>query len=315
MKFNQLTLKTQQPDWRTQMPVFTCLPPAIEKRHAAAKKLADQLKLGDLRTAEFEHGLVMAGERGDITVFHASGAVLARNAAASANQRDELRHWPGLAPMVAGQDIVFEADAAKRLGARMSDMLRPLELLGREAQAPVIQLDQVAQLDGKGKEIKRGAGQASVSFGYRVEGVRAQGAGAKTVAFAEPDALAGMLHAWRELGHATTVRLPALEEALGVGFLQDPELERHAAAGHAITVTHLELVYLALPAFMRQSHLFPALQIEGEVSKGKLGESFFFGRYHHAVSPKAYTEAGLYGSCLASNADGIVPLPDKAVRG
>lgn len=315
MKFEQLSLQTRLPDWRAQMPVFTCQPPAVEKRLAAARRLAEQLKLGDLRSAEFEHGLVMAGERGDVTVFHASGAVLLRNASAGANARDELRDWPGLAPAAAGQDIVLNADAAKRLGSRMSEMLRPLDLLGREALPPQIQLDQVAQLDAKGREIKRGVGQASVSFGYRVEGVPAQGAGAKTVAFAEPDTVAGVLHAWRELGNATAVRMPGLEEALAVGLLQDPELERHAAAGHKISVTKLELVYLSLPAFMRQSHLFPALQIEGEVSKGRLGDAFFFGRYHHAVPATGYAAAGLYGACLAGNADGIVPLPDKAVRG
>ena len=95
--------------------------------------------------------------------------------------------------------------------------------------------------------------------------------------------------------------------ALAVALLQDPELDRHAEAGHAIDITRIELVYLALPAFMRQSHLVPAIQVEGEVAKGKLGEAFNFARFHPVVPPEDYAKAGLNGQYLTVNPDGIAP--------
>lgn len=73
-----------------------------------------------------------------------------------------------------------------------------------------------------------------------------------------------------------------------MALLQDPQLDRHAEAGHAIEITRMELVYLPLPAFMRQSHLFPAIQLEDELAKGSLGDAFSVARLHHAVPPATY---------------------------
>ena len=69
-----------------------------------------------------------------------------------------------------------------------------------------------------------------------------------------------------------------------------------------------------MPAFVRQSHLFPAFQVEGTVSEGKLGISFQFARFHHAVPPRNYAAADLYGPYLTVNPDGISPadVPAKA---
>ena len=314
MKFNQLTMKTKLPDWRASMPVFAMAEPPLQARRAAARKLGDTLKLGDLRAVDMEHGQVLGSPRGDITVFHASGALWARDATATADAKDELRDWPGLAAPAAGADYALSPDAAKRLSAMVTDLLRPLDLLGREAGPATVQLEQVSLLDAKGKELKRGAGQATVKYGYAVEGVAARGAGAKTMVFAEPGGptgaaarMAGVFHAWRPLSAAVAVKLPSLEAALAVALLQDPELDRHAEAGHKVEITKLELVYLALPAFMRQSHLFPAIQVEGEVAKGRLGEGFRFARFHHVVPPEAYAEAGLHGPYLTVNPDGIAP--------
>ena len=186
-------------------------------------------------------------------------------------------------------------------------------MLGKEHASATVQLLQVAHLDNQGNEIEYGAGKATVKFGYAVEGRRVQGAGAKTLAFAVPRPSAtyifGIFHAWRNLGQATTVKLPSIEKALGVGLLSDPELNLYHQAGHELRITRLELVYLALPAFMRQSHLFPAFQVEGQVSEGKNGIGFNFARFHHAAPPSAYNAAGLVGPYLTINPDGIKPLP------
>ena len=323
MKFQQLALKTELPKWRASMPVFAMAPAPVKQRHAVARKMADHLQLGELRAVELEHGLMLASKRGDITVFHASGAMWARDATANADANDELRDWPDLVSSTTGSadgGLTLSADAAKRLISMTDDLLGSFDLLSREAGPASVQLEQVGLLDAKGNELKRGAGQATVKYGYSIEGIAARGAGAKTLAFAEPGGasgsasrLAGVFHAWRPLGEAVEIKMPTLEASFDVALLHDPELERYAQAGHAITITRLELVYLALPAFMRQSHLFPVFQVEGEVAKGKLGEAFNFGRFHHVVSPKDYEAAGVYGPYLSMNPDGISPRAGRGV--
>jgi hypothetical protein len=175
-----------------------------------------------------------------------------------------------------------------------------------------VTLDQVAKLDAKGKEVAFGAGQATVKLSYAVESFAVAGAGAKSLVFADPGSsgqarLTGAFHSWRTLGTARAVKVPPIEQALGVGLLTDPELDLYRKAGHRIRVRRIDFVYLALPAFMRQSHLFPVFQVEGSVSEGKRGVGFNFARYHHAVPPKAYAAADLYGPYLSANPDGIAP--------
>lgn len=321
IKLNNLEIKARLPALPAAVPVFALDAPTFEERRASIGRLAEQLKLGTLRQVDLDHGSVLASSHGDITCFHASGAVWARDATATKGAVNELRKWEGQVETTGtdGQRVGLNADASRKLLAQARELLQPLGLLGKEVASESVQLDQVAQLDAKGKELAHGAGQATVKFQYAVGGVPVRGAGAKTLAFAEPDAaqarIAGVFHAWRLPGKGTEIKLPVLEEALGVGLLTDPELDRYSAAGHKILITRLEFVYLALPAFVRQSHLFPAFQIEGVVSEGKLGISFHFGRYHHVLPPKVYAAAKLYGPYLSTNPDGIKPAGTRNLAG
>jgi hypothetical protein len=314
IKLDSLEIKTKLPELPASVPVHALLVPSMDERRTAMGRLGEQLKLGTLRAVELDHGVVLASERGDITCFHASGAVWARDATVAKGATNEFRKWEGQTTESTpdGARMVLNADAAKKLIGQARELLQPLGLPGREVASSTVQLDQVAQLDAKGKQVARGAGPGVVKFQYAVDNVPVRGAGAKTLAFVEPEdgaaRFAGVFHAWRPLGKDSTVKLPPVEAALAVGLLGDPELDRHAAAGHRIQITRLEFVYLALPAFMRQTHLFPAFQVEGFVSEGKLGIGFHFGRFHHAAPPKAYANAQLYGSYLSSNPDGITPL-------
>jgi hypothetical protein len=211
-----------------------------------------------------------------------------------------------------GQRVRLNRNAAGQLIGQARELLEATGLIGREAlSGESVALDQVARLDAKGKEIAFGAGQATVRLSYAVEGLPVAGAGGKSLVFADPGGsqarITGAFHAWRNLRGARTVKLPPVEQALAVGLLSDPELELYGKAGHTIRVTRLDLAYLALPAFLRQSHLFPAFQVEGTVSKGKRGAGFNFARYHHAAPPKAYAAADLYGPYLSANPDGIAP--------
>lgn len=319
IKITDIEFKAKLPALPSSLPVFALDAPSFEERRASIAQLSDRMKLGTLRPVELEHGTVMAGKQGDVTFFHASGAVWARNATVGRGATDEMRKWDGLVETKTdGQRMALNDDMSKRLITQARELLGPLGL-GKEVASESVQLDQVAQLDAKGKEVAHGAGQATVKFGYAVGGVPVRGAGAKSLAFAEPESsevrFGGAFHAWRPTGKDSTLKLAGVEEALGVALLKDPELDRYSAAGHKIVITQLDFVYLALPAFMRQSHLFPAFQVEGTVSEGKLGISFHFARFHHAAAPKAYAAADLYGPYLTVNPDGISP-PDvrKSVR-
>jgi hypothetical protein len=319
LKLDDLELKTPLPKLPPSLPVFALAAPSLEERRAPINRLGEHLQLGALRAVELGHGTVLASERGDITHFHASGALWARDATAAQGAGNEFRKWDGLSTAgTDGQRVALNADASRKLVAQAKELLQPLGLLGNEAASASVQLDQVAQLDAKGNELEHGAGQATVKFQYDVGGVPVRGAGAKTLAFAEPSQglarFAGIFHAWRPLGRDSALKLPAVEEALGVGVLTDPELARYRAAGHRIQITQLDFVYLALPAFLRQSHLFPAFQVEGIVSEGKLGISFHFARFHHAAPPRAYAAADLYGPYLSTNPDGISAPDAKKTR-
>jgi len=312
LKMSDLELSTRSPNLPTSINVFALSAPSLRDRGAAIDRLRDYLKLGELRGTEFDHAAVMANGRGDIQYFHASGALLARDATAEREQANELRKWEGVHDSnTGGNRVTLTPDASKRLIAQAQELLEPIGLLGTERASAAVQLLQVAQLDGKGREIAHGAGRATVKFTYEVQGVPVRGAGAKTLAFADPAAgaprITGVFHAWRTLGAPTPVKLPPLEQALGVGLLGDPELELYHRAGHTIRITRLDFAYLALPAFMRQSHLFPVFQIEGKVSEGARGIGFGFARFHHAAPPSAYAAAGLAGSHLTLNPDGITP--------
>jgi len=316
LTLTNLDIKTKLPSIPASLPIFSLTAPTFDDRKAAIARLGERMKLGSLRTVELEHARILASERGDIHFFHASGGLWARDATASQGATNEMRKWDGLVDTKTdGQRVVLNPDASKRLIAQADELLRPLGLIGKELVSQTVQLDQVAQLDAKGKEITHGAGPATIKFQYGVEGLPVRGAGAKTLVFAEPGTsqarVSGIFHTWRTPGEKASVSMRPLEEALTVGLLMDPELDEYAGAGHRVQVTRLELVYLALPAFMRQTHLFPAFQVEGIVSEGPKGISFHFGRFHHAAPPQAYAAANAYGPYLTINPDGISPKQAK----
>lgn len=314
LKIGDLDFKAKPPRLPASVPVFELHAPSLEERREGLAQLADHLKLGNLRAVNVDHGTILAGERGEIEYFHASGAVWARDATAVQAGGNELRKWGGLKKAkTGGNRMSLNVDASRRLIGQARELLEATGLIGKEVASEAIQLDQVARLNAKGQEVAHGAGQATVKFLYAVEGVPVFGAGAKTLAFAEPAGMAGAFHAWRRIGRSTPVKLGSVEAGLALGLLTDPELDRYHAAGHKIQITRIDFGYLALPAFMRQSHLFPAFQIEGTVSKGKRGDGFAFGRFHHAAAPKAYAAADVYGPYLSMNPDGIAPR-SKAVK-
>jgi hypothetical protein len=187
LTLTNLDIKTKLPSIPASLPIFSLTAPTFDDRKAAIARLGERMKLGSLRTVELEHARILASERGDIHFFHASGGLWARDATASQGATNEMRKWDGLVDTKTdGQRVVLNPDASKRLIAQADELLRPLGLIGKELVSQTVQLDQVAQLDAKGKEITHGAGPATIKFQYGVEGLPVRGAGAKTLVFAEP---------------------------------------------------------------------------------------------------------------------------------
>jgi len=314
LTLKDLDLKVSLPKLPPSVPVFELSAPSLDERRPGLEQLSKHLGLGDLRAIQLDHALMMAGERGEIEYFYASGGVWARDAAAAQESPGELRRWDDIHESENGKERRFTLgpDTQSRLISQARELLQGTGLIGKEVDSETVELDQVAHLDGKGQELERGPGQATVKFSYAAEGIPVGGPGAKTLMFAEPEngnvRFTGAFHAWRTLGTGHPVKLPPAEKALAVGLLIDPELVAYRAAGHKIRITRLDLRYLALPAFMRQSHLFPAFQIEGDVSDGKKGSGFRFARFHHAAPPAAYAAASVYGPYLNVNPDGIAPV-------
>lgn len=97
VRLNNLAIKATLPELPKTLPVHALEAPSCgDSRRAGIKRLAEQMKLGALREIEFDHGLVMASERGDITHFRASGGLWARDATAGLGAKNEMRHWDGL---------------------------------------------------------------------------------------------------------------------------------------------------------------------------------------------------------------------------
>jgi hypothetical protein len=115
LKIDDLGLE-RFPSLPEELPIFELSAPPFADRRTGIARLSEFLRLGDLRAVEMDHGLVLAGERGEIEYFHASGAVWARDAPRR-EQRDELPQVGGHKEVKGGKGPA-EADAAGQLLAQ-----------------------------------------------------------------------------------------------------------------------------------------------------------------------------------------------------
>jgi hypothetical protein len=296
--------KVRLPEPPKSLPLYETTAPTLKERSRAMEVIGQQLGLNELRPVELPHSVVYASKRGEVEFFPASGGLWARNAELGDRYDNELRDWPGLVESRGGDTVLVRApDYGKRLLEQARSLFADAGLVSDAMTVGAIELDQVAELDEKGKELKRGAGTATARFAYALEGTPIFGAGAKTLAFLEPDRdqtiVTGMFHAWRPVTGKIGLTMTAVQDALGVGLLQDPELVEHHERGYRLEIRHLEFGYMALPATVRQTYLFPAFEVEGRAfhPDGE-GDEFFFGRIHHAASPEQYAKAGAFADYL-----------------
>ena len=91
LTLKDIDLKADLPDLPPTLPVFEVSAPTLEERRPGLERLRDHFQLGDLRSIQLDHALIMAGERGEIEYFYASGGVWARDATATRGETNELR--------------------------------------------------------------------------------------------------------------------------------------------------------------------------------------------------------------------------------
>lgn len=301
LSIDDLDLRIDLPEIPDSVTVPILEPVSLSDRRRSIDVLAERLSLGELERAQLTDSIVFASKRGEIEYFPASGAIWARDAAAELEHDNELRKWEGLERVDSGGNEILRPDreTAGMLTRAASEMLEQAGLVEREQGRPRITVDQVAELDERGEVIRSGAGSATISYDYTIDGLPVFGAGAKTQIFADPGRrgvqITGGFHSWRKAVDSRDVVTGGIKSALSVGVLRDPELLLYHERGGRIEVTHLEFGYLALPAMVQQRSLMPSFQIEGRVhlSDSKM-EYFEFARYHHAASTDEYAAVGLF---------------------
>jgi hypothetical protein len=305
LRIDDLKIKGALPELPRSMPLPTLRIPTFEERRWSIETISHRLGMGKMSLAEVPHGFIFSSPKSEVEFFRASGAIWASDTTADEKFKNEARPWRNLRETGRGRDKAFTLDRKQstKLTDSSLELLKESGLLRDEATRPTIKLDQWAHLDEKGKEIKRGAGTATVKLGYKVEGIAAIGPGAKTILFAEPEygtaKITGLFHAWRDITGARELKMQSVESALRVGLLQDPELISYHKQGNKVEISRISLGYCALPAFLHQSHLFPAFEVEGIVhNREEKSRSFRFGKYYHAAGPRQYAKAEVVASYL-----------------
>lgn len=305
LTLDDIDWKVRLPEPPKSLPLYETTAPSLKDRSRAMEVIGEQLGLQELRPVELPHSVVHASRRGEVEFFPASGGLWARNAELGDRYDNELRDWPGLVESHGRGDpaLTLSPDSSKQLLEQARSLFADSGLLSDAMAAGAVELDQVAELDEKGNELRRGAGTATARFAYALDGVRVFGAGAKSLAYLEPErgqaVMTGMFHVWRPISNKIGLTMTPVQDALGVGLLQDPELVEYHKRGYRLEISHLEFGYMALPAPVRQTYLFPVFEVEGRASHpDRKGDEFFFGRYHHAASPEQYGKAGVFADYL-----------------
>jgi hypothetical protein len=301
LTIDDLDLRIDLPEIPDSVAVPILEPVSLDERRRAIDAFSARLSLRRLEMAQLTDSIVFASERGEIEYFPASGAIWARDATAELEHENELRKWAGLERVESGGNEILRPDreTAAMLIRTASEMLDEAGLIEEEQGSPRITLDQVAELDERGKVIRSGAGSATITYDYTMGGLPVFGAGAKTQIFADPGRrgpqITGGFHSWRKAVDSHDVVIGGIKAALSAGVLRDPELVLYHEKGGRIEVTHLEFGYLALPAMVQQRSLMPSFQIEGRVHvRDSKMEYFEFARYQHAASTDEYAAVGLF---------------------
>lgn len=284
LSMQDITWRVEPPDIPDKLPVAVLATPAYEERLHAVRTLHERFRLGDTIELDLPTGIAHASQRGEVQYFSASGAVRARDARLTP---DERREWTDVTE-VDGRFVLGE-DLGAALFQDAGELLRAARLLPDGLGDVDVVLDQWARHDESGAEIDRWPGRAVVRAPYSLDGFPFIGAGAKTRLAYEPvdghPVLARIFHVHRPVTDVHTVHTGGTEPALS-RLLGDPFLTERHDHGVEIAVTGVEVGLLTLPAVVPQRVAVPALAVTGML------EDEPFARYYHAISAKALRGAG-----------------------
>lgn len=309
LKLDDLIISAELPDIRKEMPVFKVRGASLEERQGAIDVLGGSLDLGKLSAIEIGDSLHFFSKTGEVQFYRPSGGIWARNTAMDEAFDSEMRPWKTEA-MADDEDeairtLVLPRSISKELVEQTQAIMEKAGLSSKHAFLAGVELEQIAELDEKGRQVGQFAGEASVRFLYRLEDVAVDGAGAKSYFYFNPGdggpLMVGAFHAWRDTVDARPVSMRPSEAALDVALAKDEELGLYHERGHRIELTAVDLVYYTLPVFEFQELVFPALRVVGsvfeELERGN--EGFEFARFFHATPAEEYARSDLFADYLA----------------
>lgn len=305
LTMDQIKFDTRIPDMPGRVPVVRVKTPCLHEREGNLKRLSDRMQLGEVTRVDTRYGVTLASKRGEVEFFADSGGMWTADVAALEAGENEMRKWDGLERVRDGSgNPVFTL--GRDQAAKAQEIAREMVEIGgfdmTHAGKPQLSMVQVAEFSEKGETLQEGAGEATISFGYALEGLPVLGAGAKAQVDLLPGARGDMtvataFHVWRAPEGSIAMNLGSSEAILDAGLLRDPELEAAVAKEGRITIQEMEFGLMSLSAVHKQGVLFPILRVAGRVDLPK-EEHFFFGSYLPAATPEAYAKIGVGGDYL-----------------
>ncbi len=311
IKLKDIDITAKIPEINSVMATFEAKGPSIEERKKTIDLFREVLDLGKMFPVDIQDSLHFVSEKGEIQFYKPSGALWINNSILDDKYSDERRDWKVVKTKdredPTNTSLILVESEQKNLVEQATELFEKANILSKEAYFSEVELDQVAQLDNKGNEIDRFAGEANVKFLYKLDDIQVDGPGAKSYAFYNPGKvkheLNGIFHAWREITGARKISIPSVEESLERAIAQDGELILYKERQHSIKLTNINIVYFSLPPFKYQNYIFPVFRVIGSVipkDKGDKHEGFEFSRYYNVAPPESYAKADIYAGYLAT---------------
>ncbi len=311
LRMKNIQIKARLPKLPRSVNVYKTKPVTMDDRKTAISMIRRKLNLAKTRQVEVKESIYFVAETGVLQFYRPSGAIWAHNEASNASYKDEQRPWKTeKAPDQNdpdNYDLVLTPAETKSLKSSTVALFKELGLHARGAYFADIQLDQVTQLGEKGEEAGRFPGEATARVLYKIDDIDVDGPGAKSYVFYNPGkrtaAMSGLYHCWRNIASPKEIKIGSIESSLDISLTKDPELEFYHGKKHKITLTSVDLIYMALPPDMFQDYLFPAFRVVGHVTPPddrQKSRSFEFARFFHAISPEQYLKVDILSHHLGT---------------
>ena len=135
------------------------------------------------------------------------------------------------------------------------------------------------EYDSEGKTITQGKSALSVGFGFKIEGMKVEGPGAKaSVVFGEDGEIIGASKIWREIESDKETKIITPKEAFARFKKRwpreaKPEQLEQAKIKTEVTIREVYVTYYAEPGCVPQDHIEPVYVFKGDYqTSGRIGE-------------------------------------------